>query len=264
MTEATIAAVPEVLADIEDKERVRVCLAVESGSRAWGFPSTDSDYDVRFIYAHHPDWYLSIEDGRDVIERPLSGMVDASGWDIRKALRLFRKSNPPLFEWLQCPIVYLERSSLAERLRELLPRVFSPEASFFHYLHMAGGNLREYLHGEVVWRKKYLYVLRPLLAMRWIEGGHGPVPIEFGRLLNATVTDVALRQAIDRLVAEKLAGHELDNGPRIQVISDFIEQEMARFEAREVDRRENTPPVDELNLLFRRTLQELWPESRPA
>jgi predicted nucleotidyltransferase len=111
-----------------------------------------------------------------VIELPLRDGIDLSGWDIRKALKLFRKSNPPLLEWLQCPIVYVERFSFASRLRVLLPAFYSPRASFFHYLHMAQGNIREYLRGEIVWRKKYFYVLRPLLAMRWIERGLGPVP----------------------------------------------------------------------------------------
>ncbi len=266
MPDSVVGAIPEMLAEIESSERVRICLAVESGSRAWGFPSADSDYDVRFIYAHHPDWYLSIEDGRDVIERPVSGALDLSGWDLRKALKLFRKSNPPLLEWLQCPIVYMERSTVAARLRDLLPRFFSPEASFFHYLHMAQGNLRDYLRGETVWRKRYFYVLRPLLAMRWIESDHGPVPIEFSRLLAATLTDEdgELRRAIDELIVAKRAGNELDDGPRIPVISEFVDREMARFEAREMNRRENPPPLDELNLLFRTTLDEIWTERRLA
>jgi hypothetical protein len=258
MTQATAPAVAHMLADIEKSEEVFVCLAIESGSRAWGFPSADSDYDVRFIYAHRPDWYLSIHDGRDVIERPLSGVVDLSGWDIRKALRLFHKSNPPFLEWLQSSVVYLEKSSLARRLRALLPRFYSPEASFFHYLHMARGNLREYLHGDVVWRKKYFYVLRPLLAMRWIEEGRGPVPIEFERLLDAIERDPALLTAIQELLAAKRAGGELDRGPRIPVISEFIDREMARFDLREADRRAEAPPVAELNLLFRETLDEIW------
>ena len=264
MTQAPVPAILEILTEIERSERVRICLAVESGSRAWGFPSTDSDYDVRFIYAHHPDWYLSIEDRRDVIERPLTGMVDASGWEIRKALKLFRKSNPPLLEWLQCPIVYVEKSALADTLRQLLPRYFSPEAGFYHYLHMARGNFREYLRGERVWRKKYLYVLRPLLAMRWIEANRGAVPIEFSRLVDATIDDAQLRATIDELVTAKRNGNELDDGARVPVISEFIERELARFEARELNRRESVPPVDELSAVFRATLDEVWSNPRPA
>jgi predicted nucleotidyltransferase len=255
---ADSAAVGTMLAEIERTERVRVCLAVESGSRAWGFPSRDSDFDVRFVYVHELDWYLTIDGERDVIERPLTGMVDLSGWDIRKALQLFRKSNPPLLEWLQCPIVYKEHTTFASTLRAMLPRFYSPRASFHHYLHMARGNFREYLQGETVWRKKYLYVLRPLLATRWIGAGRGPVPIEFMRLVDATVAPGLLRTAIEDLVRAKAAGDELDHGPRVGVISEFIETELARPESLEGKLREKELAKAELDRLFRSTLREAW------
>ena len=108
-------AIKANLAEIEARENVRIVYACESGSRAWGFPSSDSDYDVRFIYLHPLEWYLSIVDKRDVIEDPITGQLDVNGWDLRKALQLFRKSNPPLFEWLNSPIVYLEKYSVASR-----------------------------------------------------------------------------------------------------------------------------------------------------
>jgi len=264
MTTMAVAGIDDVLAQIEREEQVRICLAVESGSRAWGFPSTDSDYDVRFIYVHTPEWYLSIEDGRDVIERPLIGLVDASGWDLRKALRLFRKSNPPLIEWLQSPFVYLERFEVAAELRQRLPRFFSPEAGYYHYLHMARGNFREYLRGDSVWRKKYLYVLRPLLAMRWIESGRGAVPIEFSRLVDVIVDDPELRGAIDDLVEMKRTGNELDEGPPIPRLSAFIEHELKRVEAVALNRREGAPPVAELDAVFRTTLNRAWADKSPA
>jgi predicted nucleotidyltransferase len=203
-----VASIQGALRTVESDEDVVVLLAVESGSRAWGFPSADSDYDVRFIYIRRPEFYLSIdlESQRDVIERPLEHAIDLSGWDIRKALKLFHKSNPPLLEWLQCRLIYCETFSVAERLRGLLPEFYSPTACFYHYLHMARGNIREYLRGEMVWRKKYFYVLRPLLAMRWIDQQLGPVPIEFGMLLDATVENPRLRAAIQELIAAKRAG----------------------------------------------------------
>jgi predicted nucleotidyltransferase len=266
MDSTITATICDVLATIETEERVVVLLAVESGSRAWGFPSRDSDYDVRFIYVHRPEWYLSIdlEECRDVIERPLRDDVDLSGWDVRKALKLFRKSNPPLLEWLQSPIVYRERYSFAQRLRSLLPAFYSPRASFFHYLHMAQGNIREYLKGDIVWRKKYFYVLRPLLAMRWIDLGLGPVPIEFAKLVDATISDSNVRRAIAELVAEKVSGAELDRGPRIPAISDFIQNEMVRLEQTAADRPSPAPAVEELNDLFRVLLNEVWESERPA
>ena len=251
---------------LEGSEDVAVLLAVESGSRAWGFPSVDSDYDVRFVYVHRPEWYLSIdlEERRDVIERPIEEGIDVSGWDIRKALKLLRRSNPPLLEWLQCPIVYRERSSLAGRLRALLPVFYSPKASFFHYLHMARGNMRDYLRGDTVRQKKYFYVLRPLLAMLWIERGLGPVPIEFERLLNATVESPDLRRAIDELLEAKKSGAELDHGPRIPQISRFIEAEMTRLQRAAADGPSPAPSVEPLNDLFRDILAEVWGGGRPA
>ena len=251
------------LDDCEQSEDVVVCLAVESGSRAWGFPSKNSDYDVRFIYVRRPEWYLSIdlEERRDVIERPLEDEIDLSGWDLRKALKLFRKSNPPLMEWLQCPLVYREQYSLATRLRSLLPLSYSPRAAYYHYLHMARGNFREYLRGETVWLKKYLYVLRPLMAVRWIERGLGPVPMEFQSLVDATVGDASVREAIGRLVAAKAAGAELDRGPRIEPISAFVESELDRLESADVTLETSGSSVAALNDLFREVVNEVWSPS---
>jgi predicted nucleotidyltransferase len=260
MDDRIIMSVQQALESLESAENVVVLLAVESGSRAWGFPSTDSDYDVRFIYIHEPEWYLSIdlEGQRDVIEWPFKNEIDVSGWDVRKALKLFQKSNPPLLEWLQCPIIYRERFSLATRLRELLPEFYSPRACFYHYLHMAKGNVREYLRGDTVWQKKYFYVLRPLLAMRWIDQGRGPVPIEFQKLVESTVDDPILLSAIGSLVSAKRAGAELDRGPRIPAVSDFIENEMVRLEQMASKRSDAAPPIETLNQLFRGTLEEVW------
>lgn len=247
------------LLKIEKEEDAIICLAVESGSRAWGFPSSDSDYDVRFIYAHRPEWYLSInlENKPDVIERPIDDIFDINGWDIRKALNLFRKSNPPLLEWLQCPVVYIEKNSLAARLRKLLPEFYSPTASFFHYLHMARGNHRNYLQGNEVWQKKYFYVLRPLLAILWIEKGLGPVPIEFNRMLKKTISEPELITEIEKLLHAKKTGKELDRGPRIEIISTFIENELKCHENHQSPEPKKGHSVEHLNTIFRETLEEI-------
>ena len=137
------------LQEIESAESVRILYACESGSRAWGFASTDSDYDVRFIYLRPVDWYLSIdmERRRDVIEYPIQGLLDINGWDLRKALNLLRRGNPPLVEWLGSPIVYITRYTLAERMQALAMQHYHPIAALYHYLHMAQGNYRDYLKG---------------------------------------------------------------------------------------------------------------------
>lgn len=225
-----------------------------------GLASADSDYDVRFLYLRPRSFYLAIdlEDKRDVIETPLDGSWDVNGWDLRKALQLMRKSNPPLFEWLQSPIVYRESSSIPARLRALLAVHFRPDSALHHYLHMARGNFREYLRGEEVWRKKYFYVLRPLLACRWIERALGPVPMEFARLVEAAADEAPVREAIARLLEEKRGGAELDRGPRIAVLSDFIVAELARHEELRPARERSVSEVAPLNQLFAAALDEVW------
>lgn len=114
------------LKGIEQNNNVKILYACESGSRAWGFASPDSDYDVRFIYIHNPDYYLSIDNADDVIELPVNEVLDISGWDIRKALKLFRKSNPPLMEWLQSPIVYACNEEFYAQMTALAPQYYIP------------------------------------------------------------------------------------------------------------------------------------------
>jgi len=256
---AVVEEVQAALSRIEREQSCLICLAVESGSRAWGFESTDSDYDVRFVYLRPWDWYLStnLEERRDVIELPVSDQLDVSGWDLRKALRLLRKSNPPLLEWLRSPLLYREHPSIASNLRQLAPQFYSPRACFHHYLHMAEGNFREYLRGETVWRKKYFYVLRPLLAMRWIENDLGPVPMEFSRLVE-TVKSARLLEDIHQLLADKRAGAELDEGPRIASISDFIEAELVRAQQLAEPRLAQAAEQDALDQFFRASLLEAW------
>lgn len=250
------------LEQIEREENVRILYACESGSRAWGFPSKDSDYDVRFLYVRPVDWYLSIFEKRDVIERPISDMLDINGWDLRKALNLFRKSNPPLLEWLQSPIVYKENFAIAEQIRRISPYTFSPKSCVYHYLHMAKGNYREYLQGEQVKIKKYFYVLRPILACEWIERYNTMPPIEFDRLVEAVVPrDSELQQVIDALVVRKKAGDEMDYEPRINPINEFLEQRIAYYERTAANMQTSGGVRDEqLDDLFRSVLKGVWEE----
>lgn len=246
------------LHEIEAEENVRIVYACESGSRAWGFPSADSDYDVRFLYVRPLEWYLSIDVKRDVIEGPVQDGLDISGWDLKKALRLFRKSNPPLLEWLGSPIVYLEQYTAAESMRGLLPDYYSPTACQYHYLHMALGNYREYLKGDVVWIKKYFYVLRPILAMNWIERGWGVVPTDFNILMDKLAIEPPVAKEIARLLAAKRAGAELDRGPRIETLSRFIEAELDRRKKNSVIHQKHPINSGKLDELFRTTLTKAW------
>ncbi|MFF2480065.1 nucleotidyltransferase domain-containing protein [Paenibacillus sp. NPDC058071] len=248
------------LEHIEREENIRILYACESGSRAWGFPSKDSDYDVRFLYVRPEEWYLSIFEKRDVIERPISDMLDINGWDLRKALNLFRKSNPPLLEWLQSPIVYMENHPIAEEIRRLSPLTFSPRSCVHHYLHMARGNYREYLQGEHVRIKKYFYVLRPILACEWIEKYNTMPPIEFERLVDAVVPrESELKAVIGDLLVRKKAGEELDYEPRINPINAFLEERIEYYERMAAVMQKSSGDQDQqLDDLFRSVLKAVW------
>jgi predicted nucleotidyltransferase len=245
---------------MESEENVRILYACESGSRAWGFPSKDSDYDVRFLYLRRPEAYLSIFEQRDVIERPISDLLDINGWDLKKALRLFRKSNPPLLEWLQSPIRYEDNYTVADNIRRISPLSFSPKSSIYHYLNMARGNYRDYLQGSEVKIKKYFYVLRPLLACAWIEKYGGVPPLEFTVLVKDLIPEESeLRETVDRLLTRKMAGDELNLEARLPVINDYLEQQIAHFEASASRFGPGNSVSDEtLDELFRSALLEVW------
>jgi predicted nucleotidyltransferase len=257
---SVIERVQHLITSIESAEDVRILFAVESGSRAWGFPSLNSDYDVRCIYIHQKEWYLSIEYDlkRDVIERPLSDLIDLSGWDIRKALRLFAKANPPLIEWLSSPTIYKDEMGLRSKLIDLLPAYYEPRTCIYHYVHMAENNRRDYCEGPVVWIKKYLYVLRPVLAVRWIEQNRGPVPMAFDELLVTIQDHKDLLAEIRNLIVRKKSGDELDRGPAIAVINSFIFEEMER-QSKIVKEKEIKPAdLRPLQELFARLLDDVW------
>ncbi|AUS08152.1 hypothetical protein C1X05_04460 [Laceyella sacchari] len=248
------------LRHIEEKHGVKILYACESGSRAWGFPSQNSDYDVRFLYVHPVAWYLSIEEKRDVIECPIHDMLDINGWELRKALKLFKKSNPPLLEWLYSPIQYHEAYTVAERLRQLAQKAFSPRAAIYHYLHMAKGNFRGYLTGERVKIKKYFYVLRPVLGCLWIQKHQTMPPLVFEQLVEELIPEGSrLRADIDALLVRKKAGDELDVGALVESIHVFLEEQIAHLEkvAGEMPVAEGVSTA-QLDELFRSALDEVW------
>lgn len=232
----------EALRHIEREEDITILVAFEAGSRAWGFESPDSDFDVRYIYVRRPDDYLTIDQRRDVIDhyhtQPyITGtqfddpLLDITGWDVRKALQLMRKSNPQLQEWLHSPICYLDAER--ERLTQLSALVdrFRPVVEF--YRGMAYGNFREYLQGSQVRYKKYLYVIRPLLAAQWVRTYRTFPPVLFSTLLEDTIVQYEamypeLRGAIERLLAKKAQSTEMEDAPRDPALHEWIEAELAR------------------------------------
>lgn len=241
---------------IADEHSVRILYACESGSRAWGFPSSDSDYDVRVIYVHPRDWYLSIDLERrdDTIDPPIQDAIDVHGWDLRKALGLFRSANPTLLDWLQSPLAYREDPTVMTRWRDLLPDYYTPRTVGHAYRGMARSVAEQNLAEEPISHKAYLYVLRALLAVRWTERRLDPVPVEFERLVEVTVERADVREAIEALVDRKRAGGELDTGPRHPVLHDFVEAELERQAELEWPNPDARPGIEPLNDLFRSVL----------
>lgn len=196
-------AIPAHLHDVEQEYGVKILLAVESGSRAWGFESKNSDWDVRFIYIHKPQWYFKVEEQRDVIEHMYPDDVDLAGWELRKALSLLKRSNPSLLEWFNSPIVYIADETFAQRIREVERQFFDPVKSMYHYNHMYNKHNERYLQHEGYPAKRFLYYLRGVLACKWIEDNKSLPPVPFKQLVDAIVKDKTMVDKIDELIQLK-------------------------------------------------------------
>ena len=211
------------LKEVEQDLRIRILYACESGSRAWGFESQDSDYDIRFLYVRNVEDYITVEAPRDVIEIPVDEIWDMNGWDLAKALKLLVKGNSNLLEWLHSPIQYIENPQLCQTLLELAKSNLSFKKLFYNYQGMARNNYREYLKGEEVWIKKYLYVLRPLLACHWVEHQLDLPPVRFEELAHFASKDFPyLKKPIEELLILKRGGLEKEMGPRMPELDQFI------------------------------------------
>jgi predicted nucleotidyltransferase len=218
---------------VEAEHEVRVLYACESGSRGWGFASPDSDYDVRFIFVRPSREYLRVSPVRDVIEEVPGPVFDVNGWDVRKALQLLAKGNATLVEWLSSPVVYRQDASFVERLREVSAAVHQPVRAFHHYYAMGRGNYREYLQGDQVRAKKYLYVLRPLLAAKWVLDRPDAPPMAFESLVRELVNEPAVLQDIEDLLVLKRRSGEQEWLPARPVLNAFLDrllQELSKAE----------------------------------
>ena len=246
------------LKEIEAEHDVRILWAIESGSRSWGFESPDSDYDVRFIYVNKPEWYLSIQEKRDVIELPVNEVLDISGWDLRKTLRLFKKSNPVLIEWLVSPFIYLQHGCFKERLLESAGDSFSRKACAYHYLRMAENNYRRYVQPrDPVNLKKYFYVLRPLLNIFWLKENNSIPPMRFMETLEQVSIPDSVRDAITDLLEQKKKTSEIGSGAHIPVLDAYIEDGLLVANNFCDSASVGHINVDQIDHIFRETLIEV-------
>lgn len=244
---------------IEKEYNVKILLAVESGSRAWGFASPDSDYDVRFVYMHKPEDYLRIDPYKDVIEWQLDEVLDINGWDLKKTLQAFAKGNPNVLEWANSPVVY-RKADEWELLKRTAVHYFSEKTALCHYYGTARSTCQGYLGGEEVRYKKYFYALRPLLCCRWIERYHEIPPVEFEKLLQLFEgrekdLDENLLEGIRELLRKKSCTEEKDLNPQMPVIIDFIRKECERQkQLSESAPDDHNRDYTEINNTFRKTL----------
>lgn len=243
----------EELRKIEEQENVKIIMAIESGSRAWGFASPDSDYDVRFIYVRKETDYLKLEKVRDVIEWKLDEVLDINGWDIRKALQLLHNSNPTVFEWCASPIVYLETEEFTW-LKEILPLYFSEKKSLYHYWHTADSTYRDHLIADEVKVKKYFYALRPLLAAKWILDKKTAPPMLFDELMEAELEE-ELKPELERLLELKKTLPEMGMAPKIPIIDAYIQQKLPEIKELAEEIEGKASEWDALNELFLKMLK---------
>lgn len=238
------------LEEIERCENVKILHAIESGSRAWGFASPDSDYDVRFIYVRCAKDYLKLEDTKDFIDWELDEILDINGWDLSKALRHFHKGNATLFEWANSPIGYKTTDEWAEIYAKAC-EYFSCKTAMYHYYGTANKNYNEYLLDEMVKYKKYFYVLRPVLAYKWIEKKQTPPPVLFSELVVEVLED-NMRDEIDKLLSAKVKMIESEKGPRVDAINEYIAENLVQMkrcvDAMEDDRKSDWDALNEVFL----------------
>ena len=226
-------AIQQELSEIEEKHGVKIIHCIESGSRAWGFPSPDSDYDVRFIYAHPKDWYVSLYEKRDVIERPIDEVLDISGWDIKKALQLMQKANGPLYEWLNSPIVYRQKPEHVATLLSLAKSCYNPIGIFHHYKAMTQSKTNELQGQKEVKLKTYLYALRTAMCCEWIIKQGTQPPVIFNELLISyfeSQANESLQEEIESLLEQKKGVGEKQVMPCSVIIEDYLVKALVSFE----------------------------------
>ncbi len=240
------------LRGLEKEKDIEILFACESGSRAWGFHSPDSDYDVRFVYVHKKDWYLSIEDRKDFIDSPKDELLDIVGYDLRKMLKLFRGSNAMIFEWIQSPIMYIRNEEFLSGLNNLVAEYYSGKSGLHHYLGLTRNTLENHLQSDKVKLKKYFYALRPMMAAMWIMRYNECPPMEFA-VLRSVFTNDQVNEKIDEFLKLKTIVGEsylIDPEPMLNL---FVSEQMAICEQYARQLSVKRADADSLNLLFQRT-----------
>jgi uncharacterized protein len=231
MTPAKVVQIDGLLDRVVAEHGVFLPLAIESGSRAWGFPSPDSDYDCRFVYVRPVSQHLTPWPQRDVIELALNDDLDANGWELGKALRLLLKGNAVILEWLRSPIIYRGEAWFRDKFLDIARSVVSREAIARHYLHLGERQRRIYFsNGAAVAQKKIFYALRPAATLRWLwmHPTEAVAPMDFPTLIQQCDPPPDLLCEVQELIARKAKTRELGVAPLPASVAAFIDQEFER------------------------------------
>ncbi|WP_277212534.1 nucleotidyltransferase domain-containing protein [Isoptericola croceus] len=257
-----VAEIDRRLALVAVEHHVRVPWAVESGSRAWGFPSPDSDYDCRFLFVRRPERYLALWPDRDVVETPLDKVFDVNGWDLAKAVRLVVKGNATVIEWLQSPIVYTGDETFRYRLLAFAEQAADRVLLARHYLHVARNQQR-----RAPTLKRFLYTLRPAVSLRWLADnpGSGLPPMDLPTLLGESAVPAPVRAAAGGLIELKAVTRETGTATPPAVLTEFVADELGRAEvAVRAAGRTNRADVRALaEHCFRSEIERVWSAPRP-
>lgn len=246
-------AIEQKLKEIEQQKGVKILLAIESGSRAWGFHSPDSDYDVRFVYVHSKQWYVGIEDRKDFMNVEVNEVFDVVGYDVRKTLKFFYATNSKIFEWIQSPIFYKKDESFVNALLQMIPEYYSSRKGIHHYLGLTRNTLNNDLQSDTVKLKKYFYALRPVLAAYWIAKNGSCPPMVFGEL-KTLITDPIIKEKVENLLQIKKSSDEKFTIQKDNILNQFILETMNFCETYVKNIEYKEANTSALNALFAKTI----------
>jgi len=252
----TVETIKSRLDEISKIEGIQILYACESGSRAWGFASPDSDFDIRFIYKRSLNEYMVLKDFSDTIEYSIKDNLDYNGWDLKKFLLHLFKSNGVMFEWLQSPVVYRDFNDFRAFFLELMKEYFNPRTAINHYLGLTKRTLLDFGEDKEVKLKKYFYILRPLMAARWIQRNGSIPPMDFSSLLDGMKFKKSVVSMISKLKHQKENDNESQRMPRITDLEVFVNSELQELESNLPENLENGKSIGKLNDIFIRMVMD--------
>ncbi len=243
--------IASTLFQIEQKKQIKVLYACETGSRAWGFPSPDSDYDVRFVYIHETDWYLSLSQHKDTIEY-MDDNLDITGWDLKKCLNLLKKSNVPLIERFQSPFEYYAAPGFKDEFKKLIESYYSPTAAFFHHYSLTHKFWEDIKEKDEYRLKSFFYLVRSLLSCNWIIHDESVLPMHIEGLMQ--YSDEKINTQLRKLIQLKSGVGEKYLYSKDSMMEEWMLELLKKLEASKQNLGVNQTDMSLLNEFFLKML----------